>query len=84
MKNDWLPIIKMTRMQKGEMILIVSYGPILIFCYYFSVLRSEIHLHEAARKNSVDRVRKLITDRVDVNSRNNVSYMYIESMCNVF
>ena len=55
------------------MIVIMSNVHILILHYLFPVLRSEIHLHEAARKNSVDRVRKLITDRVDVNSRNNVS-----------
>ncbi len=39
----------------------------------FAVLRSEIQLHEAARKNDGDKVRKLIAEKVDVNSRNNVS-----------
>ena len=45
----------------------------VLYADIFAVLRSEIHLHEAARKNSVDKVKKLISDKVDVNSRNNVS-----------
>ncbi|KAK2172951.1 hypothetical protein NP493_916g00106 [Ridgeia piscesae] len=35
------------------------------------MLRNELVLHEAARKNSVDVVRKVIAEHVDVNSRNN-------------
>ncbi|KAI0226867.1 hypothetical protein LSAT2_022664 [Lamellibrachia satsuma] len=35
------------------------------------MLRNELVLHEAARKNSTDVVRKVIAEHVDVNSRNN-------------
>lgn len=41
--------------------------------FSFSVLRSEIGLHEAARKNQPELIKKLLAAKVDVNSRNNVS-----------
>ena len=45
---------------------------VYMYCLFSAVLRSEMLLHEAARKNSVDQVRQLITEKVDVNARNNV------------
>ena len=47
---------------------------------YITVLKSEIVLHEAARKNSVDKVRQLIAEKVDINAKNHVSFNMILSL----
>ena len=51
---------------------------------YFSVLRREVALHDACRKNDVDAVKKILSDKIDINCRNNVgtellsfNYQYI-------
>lgn len=46
---------------------------IMVVAFDFtSVLKSELSLHEACRTNSIERVRKLVGDKVDVNARNQV------------
>ena len=40
---------------------------------FISVLRREIALHDACRKNDVDAVKTILSDKIDVNCRNNVS-----------
>ena len=38
-----------------------------------SVLRGELNLHEAARNNDVEKVKELLAQKTNVNSKNNVS-----------
>ena len=45
----------------------------MVLFLLFPVLKQELVLHEAARKNNIDKVKELIQKKVDVNAKNNVS-----------
>ena len=46
-----------------------------------SVLRGELNLHEAARNNDVEKVKELLAQKTNVNSKNNVSMVNNYTPC---
>ena len=53
------------------------------FIFSILVLKSEVILHEAARKNNADVVRRLVAAKVNINCTNNVSvYTLTTGRCN--
>ena len=50
-----------------------GYGIHYFLSFSISVLRREISLHDACRKNEEETVKKILSDKIDVNCRNNVS-----------
>lgn len=53
----------------------------LFIIAYFLVLKGELLLHEAARKNDLETLKLLLSKKVDANAKNNVSICDIYCPC---